>query len=66
MTVPTIGEEYSKLMEHLRYCQEAAAMIAHLNQANDNKRAAIQWLEVSENFKRTQYILTRLAMGKLN
>ena len=66
MSVPTFGDEYSQLMEHLRRCEEHAAMIAHLHNANDNRGLAIAWLQVSENFKKTQHTLTKLAMGKLN
>jgi hypothetical protein len=66
MTVPTIGETYSQLMEHVRKAQEAAAMLAHLHKANDNHRAALSWLAVSENFKKMQHKLTQLAMGRMN
>jgi hypothetical protein len=66
MSLPTIGEEYSKLMEHLRCAEENAAMIAHLHSANDKRGWAMQWLKVSENFKKLQHTLTQLAMGRLN
>lgn len=66
MGIPTQGETYSRLMEHLRKAQEESAMMAHLLQANDSTRLAIQWLAVSENFKRMQDQLTKLAMGRMN
>jgi hypothetical protein len=66
MSVPTTGETYSQLMEHLRKAEEAAAMLAHLHNANDHRRAAIQWLTVSEGFKKMQVQITQLAIGKLN
>jgi len=67
MGVPTTGEAYSQLMEHLRKAQECSAMLAHLYRAQDDKpRVANQWLQVSEGFKKMQYTLTQLAMGKLN
>lgn len=64
MSVPTIGEEYSKLMENLRYAEEHSAMIAHLHNHNDNRYMAKLWLKVSENFKDLQHQLTHLAMGR--
>jgi len=67
MSVPTTGETYSKLMEHLRQAQECSAMLAHLHRAQDNKpELARQWLAVSEGFKKMQYSLTQLAMGRLS
>ena len=65
MSVPTIGEEYAKLMEHLRYAEENAAMIAHLHNHNDRRDIAKSWLKVSENFKKLQHTLTQLAMGRI-
>jgi hypothetical protein len=64
MRVPTAGETYSKLMEHLRRAQEESAMMAHLVR-DDNRELAKQWLVVSENFKKMQYSLTRLGTGRL-
>jgi len=66
MSIPTTGEEYSRLIEFLRKAQEASAMLAHLENANDKRRIAIAWLAVSENLKKTQHLVTNLAMGKLN
>jgi hypothetical protein len=66
MTIPTEGETYSKLMEHLRQAQECAAMMAHLHNANDHREAAKSWLVVSENFRKMQRTLTELATRKLN
>jgi phosphoribosyl 1,2-cyclic phosphodiesterase len=66
MTLPTEGDTYSQLMEHLRKAQEAAAILAHLHKANDHHRTALSWLAVSEQFKKMQYTLTQLAMGKMN
>ena len=66
MSVPTTGEAYSQLMEHLRLAQEAAAMLAHLHKANDKHETSRRWLLVSENFKKMQYTLTQLATRALN
>jgi hypothetical protein len=61
MAVPTKGETYSQLMEHLRLAQEASAMLAHLARANDENTRADGWLVISENFKRMQSVVTELA-----
>jgi len=60
-TVPTKGESYSKLMEHLRKAQEEAAMLSHLSNANDDRKMAIGWLAVSEMFKKVQHQVTTMA-----
>ncbi|HEX4500606.1 MAG TPA: hypothetical protein VH187_05450 [Scandinavium sp.] len=65
MSVPTIGDEYSQLMENLRKAEEHAAMIAHLHNAERKTEIGVMWLAVSENFKKLQHQLTQLAMGRL-
>ena len=65
MSIPTQGECYAKILEHLRKAQEDSAMMAHLLQANDSTKLAIAWLAVSENFKKMQHQLTKLAQGQL-
>lgn len=67
MSIPTSGEEYSKLIEHLRLAQEDAAMLAHLANAQGTNGTLIAkgWLAVSEQLKRTQRIVTDLAVGRL-
>lgn len=69
MSIPTRGESYARLMEHLRLAQEEAAMLAHLHNAEQNdkdKLIARAWLHVSELFKGVQHKVTELAMGRLN
>jgi hypothetical protein len=61
MSIPTQGEAYSKLMEYLRLAQEEAATLAHLANANDDRKLALGWLKVSENFKSMQHSVTILA-----
>lgn len=61
MTVPTKGEAYSKLMEYIRKAQEESAMLAHLANANDDRKMAYGWLAVSELFKKMQHQVTELA-----
>jgi hypothetical protein len=65
MSIPTEGECYSKLMEHLIQAQEQAAMLGHLHNANDHNAVARQWLKVSDMLKEMQMKLTSLAMGRL-
>ena len=66
MSVPTQGETYAKLMEHIRKAQEQSAMMAHLVAAQDDRSLAKQWLLVSESFKKMQYTLTELAKRGMN
>lgn len=69
MTPPTRGEAYSKLMHHLRECQDQAAILAHLSNtegSDKDKLMARGWLAISELFKATQHKVTELAMGRLN
>jgi hypothetical protein len=66
MTPPTRGETYAKIIEYLRKLQEETSMMAHLIAAQDDKELAIQWLAVSENFKKMQHSLTRLATKGMN
>jgi hypothetical protein len=63
--VPTEGDEYAKLTYHLRMAQEAAAMVAHLHNANDARDRAKQWLQISEGLKKFINHVTQLAMGRM-
>lgn len=65
MTIPTIGETYFKLNEHITKAQEAAAMLAHLHNAEGRTKMGIMWLAVSENFRKSQYKLQELIESKL-
>ncbi len=66
MRVPTKGEVYSQLMEHLRLAQEASAMLSHLARANSENRNADGWLAISENFRKIQAVVTDLATKGLH
>ncbi len=61
MTVPTQGETFARLIEHLRLAQEAAATLSHLAHANSDRSKAMGWMAVSENLKRSQSLVTDLA-----
>lgn len=65
--IPTIGEEYAKLCEHLRKAQESAAMLAHLHNA-EGLRGTIRakgWLAISEGMKLMLDQVQKLATGRL-
>lgn len=68
MTIPTHGETYAKLIEHLRLAQEDAAMLAHLRRAEGDdkgRKLALGWLTVSEALKLMQSKVIELAKGRL-
>lgn len=68
MSVPTQGEQFAKLLEHLRQAQDDSAMLAHLTRAQGGRKdhaIADGWIAVSELLKRMQYQVTKLAQGKL-
>ena len=48
MSIPTRGEVFSKLIEHLRLAQEASAMMAHLDNAEGKTQTGRMWLHFSE------------------
>lgn len=63
MAIPTSGEKFAELIEHIAKAQEAAAFLAHL-EADNNKVQSQGWLAVSEMFKLTRHNVTKLAMRK--
>lgn len=67
MSLPTQGEEFAKLIEHLRLAQEAAAMLAHLTNSHNVRATTLGqgWLAVSENLKKMQHIVTKMAVSKM-
>lgn len=69
MSIPTQGEEFAKLLEHLRLAQDSCAMLSHLaaHHGSSSKDRAIAdgWIAVSELLKRMQFQVTKLAQGKL-
>lgn len=64
MSIPTTGEQFAILIEHLRKAQEAAAMIAHLTRDDDKLRAQ-GWMAVSEMLKLTVHNCTKLATRRM-
>jgi sulfur carrier protein ThiS len=64
MAVPTRGETYAKLLEHLRLAQEDAAMMGHLLSAEGSKEDRVlgnAWLTVSELIRKMGLEVTQLA-----
>ena len=58
--IPTPGETFAKLIEHLRLAQEDAAMLAHLR-ADDSRPLAMGWLAVEQALKEMVHNVTQLA-----
>lgn len=68
MSIPTHGETYAKLFEHLRLAQEDCALLAHLTRAEGGKKShavADGWISISELMKRIEYQVTQLAQRKM-
>jgi hypothetical protein len=68
MSIPTRGETFSKLLEHIRLAEEDAAMMAHLHNADANahdRLIAKGWLTVSEALRLMGLKVTQIAQGRL-
>jgi hypothetical protein len=68
MTVPTQGEEFSKMLHHLDEAQSSMYKIAHLTRAQDtakDRALADGWIAMGEMMKRVRWSITELAKGKL-
>lgn len=68
MNVPTQGETFAKLLDHLRSAQDDAAMLAHLTRAQDTSKdraIADGWISVEELLKRIVHQVTKIAQGHL-
>lgn len=66
--VPSRSVVYAKLLEHVRECQDCAALMAHLHNTEGNdmdKLLAKGWLGMSEMFKLMAHQVTELAKNKL-
>lgn len=64
MSIPTEGETFAILIEHLRKAQEQCSMMAHLCRDGDRLRAQ-GWLAIEEMLKLTTHNVTKLAMRKM-
>lgn len=65
MSVPTRSEVYNQLCEHITKAQECAAMLAHLDNANDDRQSAMDWLVISELFKKMLNKVIALATRRM-
>lgn len=69
MSVPTSGEEYSRLTEYLRLAQESAYTLSHLTRSmsssSKDKAIADGWFAVGELLKRVNHQIISIAQGKL-
>jgi len=65
MSIPTQGEEFSKIIEHLRKAQESMAMIAHLER-DEHPIVARGWLAWSEQMGNIVLMVTKFAKRGLN
>lgn len=64
MSLPTKGEVYEQLTEHLRRAQEASATLAHLNNAEGDAPGTVigrGWLHVSEALRKMQHMVIMLS-----
>lgn len=69
MGVPTHGEVFAELIEHLIKAQEACAKLAFLTGLQGSKMDHLLekgWLGVAELLKKMQHQVTKLAQGKLH
>ncbi|HWU39275.1 MAG TPA: hypothetical protein VN203_16645 [Candidatus Acidoferrum sp.] len=60
MSIPTKGEKFAELLEHLRKAEEASAMLGHLH-ADEDPLMLKGWLAISELLKLTIHNVTKLA-----
>lgn len=65
MSIPTKGDEFAKLIEHIRKAEEHAAMLSHLY-ADESRMKQKSWLQVSELMKRMAVTVTDIATKGLN
>lgn len=75
MSYETIGGQvtrsitYAKLIELLKDAQECSAVMAHLHNTEGNladTALANGWLLIAENLRRMQFVVTKMAQGRLN
>lgn len=60
MSVPTKGEEFAKMLEHIRLAAECAATIAHLTRDEDALHSK-GWLGIEQLLQRMVTMVTSLA-----
>ncbi len=69
MAVPSKGEVFSKMLDHLRDAQSCASTLAHLYRA-DSGGIAMQlsrgWLLIEDLINKLCHKITLMGQGKLN
>lgn len=63
MSLPTTGQEFEKLIEHIRLAQEAAYRLGHLV-IDEDKLKAQGWRAVAEQLGITANIVQRLQVAR--
>ena len=64
--MPSSGETFQQLLEHLRLATEAAAMLGHIEQANGNRVRGIGWLSVAQLLEKMVEKAMELATKRLS
>jgi hypothetical protein len=64
LNLPTTGETFAILVEHLRKAQESCATLAHLTRDSDHLHAQ-GWLAIEEMLKKTVRTVTQLATRRM-
>jgi len=65
MSIPTKGEEFSKIIEYLRKAQESMAMVAHIER-DAHPLVAKGWLAWSEQMGNIVKMVIKFAARGLN
>jgi hypothetical protein len=63
---PSEADTFAQLLEYLRLAEEAAYLIGHLRNAQNDKLEGRCWLEIGEMLKFTQKNITSLATKRFN
>jgi len=66
MSIPTSGETFTQLIEHLTKAQEACSTLSHLEGLNRSPIKARGWSAVAEMLKLTIHNVTALATKGLH
>lgn len=69
MSVPSRGEVFHRLIDHIKQLIDCCALMAHLHNtegSDKDKKLAVGWLMMSELFKKLQHQVTLLGQGRLN
>jgi len=65
VSIPTTGETFAKLIEHIRLAQEDAAMLAHLSRDNHPDQAKM-WLMIEDKMKFMGHMIAKIATRRMH